>query len=346
MKPILLLFTATLALAAAPLAAQETPRPSDRDLSAPAPEGGAIETVETAQDDGGLSFTVTDESEWQDLGIAIPGFATDRDVPTQASSGGTAALGKSLAQVVYNDLKFNGLFKPVGPNSLPQPSYPEITAPSWPTWSNRSAEMLVEGYVRARGDGKLIVGCYLYDVQLQKELTRGGWVVPPADWRRAAHKCSDLVYSRLSGESPFFDSRIAYIAETGPKDHRVKRLAIMDFGRRQSPVHHQWPGHCADSAIFARLPAVALSQLRRWQPAALRLRHRHRAPASGDAEQQPHFRPALEPGWQVDPLLDGDWRKHRYLSRIGARRAERAPDQRTRHRYRRLLFARWNQDRF
>ncbi|HEY8603475.1 Tol-Pal system beta propeller repeat protein TolB [Tsuneonella suprasediminis] len=228
MKPILLLFTATLALATAPLAAQETPKPSDRDLSSPAPEGGAVETVETAQDDGGLSFTVTDESEWQDLGIAIPGFATDRDVPTQASSGGTAALGKSLAQVVYNDLKFNGLFKPVGPNSLPQPSYPEITAPSWPTWSNRSAEMLVEGYVRARGDGKLIVGCYLYDVQLQKELTRGGWVVPPADWRRAAHKCSDLVYSRLSGESPFFDSRIAYIAETGPKDHRVKRLAIMD----------------------------------------------------------------------------------------------------------------------
>jgi TolB protein len=53
-------------------------------------------------------------------------------------------------------------------------------------------------------------------------------VVEPGDWRRAAHKCADLVYSRLSGESPFFDSRIAYIAETGPKDNRTKRLAIMD----------------------------------------------------------------------------------------------------------------------
>jgi TolB protein len=52
--------------------------------------------------------------------------------------------------------------------------------------------------------------------------------VQPAEWRRAAHKCADLVYSRLSGESPFFDSRIAYIAETGPKDNRTKRLAIMD----------------------------------------------------------------------------------------------------------------------
>ncbi|MDB5715616.1 MAG: tolB, partial [Sphingomonadales bacterium] len=46
--------------------------------------------------------------------------------------------------------------------------------------------------------------------------------------RRAAHKCADAIYARLSGESPFFDSRVAYIAETGPKDHRVKRLAIMD----------------------------------------------------------------------------------------------------------------------
>ena len=73
-----------------------------------------------------------------------------------------------------------------------------------------------------------MVGCYLYDVALQNELVREGWVVGPADWRRAAHKCSDLIFSRLTGESPFFDSRIAYIAETGPKDRRVKRLAVMD----------------------------------------------------------------------------------------------------------------------
>ena len=52
--------------------------------------------------------------------------------------------------------------------------------------------------------------------------------MPPGEWRRAAHKCADLAYSRLSGENPFFDSRIAYIAETGPKGRRMKRLAVMD----------------------------------------------------------------------------------------------------------------------
>src|SRR3546814_2465771 len=74
----------------------------------------------------------------------------------------------------------------------------------------------------------LTVGCYLYDVALKQELTRAGYVIAPRDWRRAAHKCADAIYARLSWESPFFDSRIAYIAETGPKDHRTKRLALMD----------------------------------------------------------------------------------------------------------------------
>ena len=210
-------FAALLMLTAAlPLAAQ--------DLGQKPPADTPVETT----DEDGLSGSVSFEGNLEDLGIAIPTFATDRDTSTPANASGTAALGRELAQVVFNDLKNNGLFKPVGPSALPQPAFGEITAPAWATWSGRSAEMLVEGYVRAGADGRLTVGCYLYDVQLQKELARAGWVVPPVDWRRAAHKCADLVYSRLSGESPFFDSRIAYIAETGPKGNRVKRLAIMD----------------------------------------------------------------------------------------------------------------------
>jgi TolB protein len=187
-------------------------------------------TVEVAptEDEGGLQVTVTDESAWQDLGIAIPAFATNSDQPTPANAQGTGALGLELGRVVFNDLRNNGLFRPVGPDALPRPAYSQITSPAYATWQGRSAEMLVHGYVQAGAGGNLTVGCYLYDVQLQQQLVRGGWVVPPADWRRAAHKCADLVYSRLSGESPFFDSKIAYIAETGPKNARVKRLAIMD----------------------------------------------------------------------------------------------------------------------
>ncbi|HEX2793858.1 MAG TPA: Tol-Pal system beta propeller repeat protein TolB [Croceicoccus sp.] len=178
--------------------------------------------------EGGLTGSVSDESEWQDLGIAIPAFPAQADVATTAAPRTTGALGVALAQIITDDLKNNGLFKPVGPNSLPRISFAEATSPQFGKWAGMGSEMLVHGFVKAAPDGQLTVGCYLYDVKLQSELVREGYVVSPADWRRAAHKCADLVYSRLSGEDPFFDSRIAYIAESGPKGNRRKRLAIMD----------------------------------------------------------------------------------------------------------------------
>ena len=178
--------------------------------------------------DNGLAVTVSDDSAWQSLNIDIPAFATDNDVPTGASAGSTAQLGRAIAQVITADLKNNGLFKPVGPGALPGVLFEQIAAPDFTVWSARGAEMLVHGSVQNAEGGRLAVGCYLYDVGLHQRLAGATWTFGPGDWRRAAHKCADTVYARLSGESPFFDSRIAYIAETGPKDHRMKRLAIMD----------------------------------------------------------------------------------------------------------------------
>jgi TolB protein len=211
-------FVLTFAIATLPIAAFAQAQP--------APASKAKQSAPVEAD--GLTGSVTDESEWQDLGIAIPAFPTNQPVPTAADGGNTEALGRNLARVVYNDLKNNGLFKPTGPDGLPGIAYAEVVAPAFSGWRARSAEMLVQGFVKAGADGKLTVGCYLYDVQLGSELVRQGYVVKPEEWRRAAHKCADMVYARLSGESPFFDSKIAYIAETGPKDHRRKQLAIMD----------------------------------------------------------------------------------------------------------------------
>jgi TolB protein len=173
----------------------------------------------------GLSVDVT-ASSGDDLRIAVPVLATDQVRTTPAGS--TDALGRQIAEVIASDLRGSGLFRPMGPNGLPRVSFAEANAPNFSVWPGTGAEALVSGFVRAGGDGQLTVGCYLYDVNLRSELKRTGFVVAPRDWRRAAHKCADMIYARLSGESPFFDSRIAYIAETGPKDKRVKRLAIMD----------------------------------------------------------------------------------------------------------------------
>ena len=160
------------------------------------------------------------------LPIAIPIMPTQQVVDTPAGS--TDALGRQLAQVIAADLKGSGLFTPLAPDRLPAVAFAQVNAPAFDSWSSSGAQALVQGYVRANGDGTLTVGCYLYDVFARAELARQGFVVPFSDWRRAAHKCADTVYARLTGEGPYFDSRIVYVSESGPKAKRIKRLAIMD----------------------------------------------------------------------------------------------------------------------
>jgi len=158
--------------------------------------------------------------------IAIPAMPTPANADTAA--GGTSALGRQVADVVTNDLRNSGLFAPMGPGSVRPVSFNQVVSPDFPYWGGTGAQALVQGFVQANGDGTLTVGCYLYDVFAKSEMTRQGYVVPPAQWRRAAHKCADTVYTRLTGEGPYFDSRVVYVSESGPKNNRTKRLAIMD----------------------------------------------------------------------------------------------------------------------
>ena len=160
----------------------------------------------------------------QPMPIAVPVMPTPASAQTRA--GETTALGRQVAEIVSNDLRGSGLFRPVA-NPAPV-AFPQVAAPDYPTWTATGAQALVQGFVQANGDGTLTVGCYLYDVFAQTELTRAGYVVTPDQWRRGAHKCADAVYSRLTGEGPYFDSRVVYVSETGRKNNRLKRLAIMD----------------------------------------------------------------------------------------------------------------------
>jgi TolB protein len=158
--------------------------------------------------------------------IAIPAMPTP--AVTATAAGDTGDLGKRVATVITDDLKSSGLFAPLGPNALGAVAFNRVTTPDFPYWNGTGAQALVQGFVQANGDGTLTVGCYLYDIFAQTEMTRAGFVVQPSAWRRAAHKCADTIYTRLTGEGPYFDSRVVYVSETGPKTRRTKRLAIMD----------------------------------------------------------------------------------------------------------------------
>ncbi len=191
-------------------------------LNVPAPAAAAAPAQTTG---GPLEVDVTGGIS-APMPIAIPYMPPATVVQTPAGS--TDALGRQLAEIVTNDLRNSGLFSPLPPAQLRAVMFPEVQSPAFSYWGGTGAQALVQGYIRANGDGTLTVGCYLYDVSAQTELMRQGFVVPPSDWRRAAHKCADMVYTRLTGEGPYFDSRVVYVSETGPKDKRIKRLSIMD----------------------------------------------------------------------------------------------------------------------
>ena len=181
---------------------------------------------ESADDSGQLVVDVTG-GQRAALPIAVPYMPTPQASDTAA--GNTGALGRQVADIVATDLRNSGLFTPIGPGGLRAPSYPQVTAPDFPYYSTTGAQNVVHGFVQANSNGSITVGCYLYDIAAQTELTRQGYVVEPRDWRRAAHRCADTIYSRLTGEGAYFDTRIVYVSETGPARRRIKRLAIMDY---------------------------------------------------------------------------------------------------------------------
>jgi TolB protein len=159
--------------------------------------------------------------------IAIPPLATAKNVETDG--GKTWALANLISDLIAADLGSTGNFIIADVKKVRIPSYPEVTAPSYPQWRSVGAKLLLSGFVNARDDGRLTIGCYVYDVQTGRELARQGFAVTATEWRRAAHRCADAAYQKATGKPPQFDSRIAYVAQSGSGDSLVKRVAVMDF---------------------------------------------------------------------------------------------------------------------
>ncbi len=157
----------------------------------------------------------------------MPPLATAENVDTEA--GKTWSIANQIAQLITADLKTTTSFIVADSSDVRVPSYPEVTAPAFAQWRAARAKFLLSGFVNARKDGRLTVGCYLYDVQSGREVARQGFAVTPNEWRRAAHRCADTAFVKVTGNPPQFDSRIAYVTQSGRDEQAVKRLAIMDF---------------------------------------------------------------------------------------------------------------------
>jgi len=152
--------------------------------------------------------------------IALPVFVTGSD--------GAEQTGADITQVIANNLENSGLFRPLPPQSYIEQITDFSREPRFGDWRTIQAQALVTGQVVLQPDGRLRAEFRLWDVFAQQQITGLQFVATPKSWRRIAHKISDAIYTALSGESGYFDSRIVFVDETGPKDQRIKKLAIMD----------------------------------------------------------------------------------------------------------------------
>lgn len=137
-------------------------------------------------------------------------------------------VGRQIAEVVQNDLVSSGLFAAVDRAAFVEPTMAVSTLPRFGDWRTIGAEALVTGSVFREQGGRLRVEFRLWDPLQEQQVLGQQFFTAPENWRRVAHIVADAIYERLTGETGYFDTRIVFVAESGPKTARVKRLAIMD----------------------------------------------------------------------------------------------------------------------
>jgi TolB protein len=156
----------------------------------------------------------------QPIPIALPDFLPG--APSEAD------VAHNVTGIIANNLQRSGLFAPINPQAFTAKITNSDAVPRFADWRVINAQALVTGRITKQGDGRLKAEFRLWDVFAGQQLAGQQYFTTPDNWRRVAHIISDAIYERLTGEKGYFDSRIVFIDETGPKIQRVKRLAIMD----------------------------------------------------------------------------------------------------------------------
>ena len=156
----------------------------------------------------------------QPMPIAVPDF--------YGTAPADAQVARDMAAVIAADLERSGLFAPIDKKAFIQDSASLQQAPRFQDWRLINAQALVAGNVTSQANGQIAVQFRLWDVVGEQQMTGFQYNSATANWRRVAHKIADEIYKRITGEEGYFDTRVVYVSETGPKSNRIKRLAIMD----------------------------------------------------------------------------------------------------------------------
>jgi TolB protein len=181
---------------------------------------GAAMSVSARHAAGQVHVDITGGN-FQPMPIAIPEF-----IPVTAGDVDTA---HGITQIISANLQRSGLFVPIDPAAFIEKIANLDAQPNFQSWRSINAQALIVGRFSRQSDGRFKVEFRLWDVLGGQQLGNGRqYVTTPENWRRLAHIISDAVYERITGEKGYFDTHVVFVDETGPKERRVKRLAMMD----------------------------------------------------------------------------------------------------------------------
>jgi TolB protein len=186
-----------------------------------------------------LSIEIT-EGNVEPIPLAINNFAgVDSDDVDIASE---------IVKVIANDLKNSGMFRPISQAAFIEKKIGTAHTPLFGSWQQINVSLLLNGDVKKLSSGKIQVKFILWDTILEREMISETFELPEIISRRAAHKIADRIYQKITGYEGYFDSRIVYVAESGPYLKRIKRIAIMD----QDGANHQYLTDGSDLVLTPR----------------------------------------------------------------------------------------------
>ncbi|TPL47503.1 Tol-Pal system protein TolB [Mesorhizobium sp. B2-4-6] len=137
-------------------------------------------------------------------------------------------LGPQISEIVAADLKRSGLFAPIDKAAFVEKITNPDAQPRFEDWKVINAQALVTGSVSKEADGRIRAQYRLWDIFGNQQLAGEQFFANDANQRRVAHIIADAIYEKITGEKGYFDTRVVFVDESGAKNARKKRLAIMD----------------------------------------------------------------------------------------------------------------------
>ena len=127
---------------------------------------------------------------------------------------GEAQSPQKISSIVKADLERSGLFRAIDPGAQ---TADETTRPDLTTWRQKGADAIVTGSVSPLADGRFDVRLRLWDTVRGQDLGGQSFTPPAGDLRLSAHRISDYIYEKLTGDKGIFSTRIAYVTKAAQR---------------------------------------------------------------------------------------------------------------------------------